>query len=64
MNPDIACIPNGVTTVVDCGSSGVSNFRAVVRILRDFEIRWRLVLHVSAGGCALPYLPRRREYCT
>ena len=50
VNPDIACIPNGVTTVVDCGSSGVSNFRAVVRILREFEIRWRLVLHVSAGG--------------
>lgn len=50
VNPDIACIPNGVTTVVDCGSSGISNFRAVLRILRDFEIRSRLVLHVSAGG--------------
>lgn len=50
LNPDIACIPNGVTAVVDCGSSGVSNFRAVLRILRDFEIRSRLVLHVSAGG--------------
>lgn len=50
LNPDIACIPNGVTAVVDCGSSGISNFRAVLRILRDFEIRSRLVLHVSAGG--------------
>ncbi len=50
LNPDIACIPNGVTAVVDCGSSGISNFRAVLRILRDFEIRSKLVLHVSAGG--------------
>ena len=50
LNPDIACIPNGVTMVVDCGSSGVSNYRAVLRILNGFEIRTRLVLHVSAGG--------------
>lgn len=50
LNPDIACIPNGVTAVADCGSSGISNFRAVLRILRDFEIKTKLVLHVSAGG--------------
>ena len=50
LNPDIACIPNGVTAVVDCGSSGVSNFRSVLRILKDFEIKSKLVLHVSAGG--------------
>lgn len=50
LNPDIACIPNAVTTVVDCGSSGVSNYEGVLRTLRDFEIRTRLILHVSAGG--------------
>ena len=50
LNPDIACIPNGVTAVADCGSSGISNFRSVLRVLRDFEIKSRLVLHVSAGG--------------
>ncbi len=50
LNPDIACIPNGVTMAVDCGSSGVSNYEAVLRTLRDFEIRSKLILHVSAGG--------------
>lgn len=50
LNPDIACIPNAVSMVVDCGSSGVSNYEGVLRTLREYEIRSRLVLHVSAGG--------------
>lgn len=50
LNPDIACIPNGTTLVVDCGSSGVSNYEAVLHTLRSYEIKSRLVLHVSAGG--------------
>jgi dihydroorotase len=50
LNPDIACIPNGTTLVVDCGSSGVSNYEGVLHTLRSYEIRSRLVLHVSAGG--------------
>ena len=50
MNPDIGGIPNGVTAMVDCGSSGVSNFRAVLRNLEHYEVKSKLVLHVSAGG--------------
>ena len=50
MNPDIGGIANGVTAMVDCGSSGVSNFRAVLRNLEHYEVKSKLVLHVSAGG--------------
>ena len=50
MNPDIGGIANGVTAMVDCGSSGVSNCRAVLRTLEQYETKSKLVLHVSAGG--------------
>ncbi len=50
MNPDIAGIPMGVTTMVDGGSTGVSNYRAFLHQLDGYETKSRIALNVCAGG--------------
>lgn len=50
INPDLAMLPLGVTTVVDAGSSGVSTYRSFMDRLDDCRIKSRLFLHVSPTG--------------
>lgn len=47
---DLACIPSGVTAAIDAGSSGVSNYRGLLRTLDGCLTRTKIMLHVSAGG--------------
>lgn len=47
---DLACIPAGVTAAIDAGSSGVSNYRGLLRTLDGCLTRTKIMLHVSAGG--------------
>lgn len=50
MPADLGLIPGGVTATIDAGSTGVSNFRSLLRYLDTCEIKAKLMLHVSAGG--------------
>lgn len=38
VNPDIVCLPNGVTSVVDAGSSGWVNYHCFATA--SFRLRW------------------------
>lgn len=50
MNTDLACIPTGVTAAVDCGSTGVSNVKSLLRDLAVCETKTKIVLNICAGG--------------
>ena len=50
INPDIAMLPNGVTTVVDAGSSGVSSYRSFLDRLNLCRVKTKLFLQVSPTG--------------
>lgn len=50
MPADIAGIPSGVTATIDAGSSGVSNYRGLLRVLDQCETRTKIMVHLSAGG--------------
>ena len=50
MPADLACIPMGVTATIDAGSSGVSNYRSLLRYTDTCEMKTKIMLHASAGG--------------
>lgn len=50
MPADLGMIPAGVTAAMDAGSTGVSNFRALLRYLDSCELKTKIMLHASAGG--------------
>ncbi len=50
MPADLAGIPSGVTATIDAGSSGVSNYRGLLRLLDQCETKTKILLHLSAGG--------------
>ena len=50
MPVDIAGIPMGVTATIDAGSTGVSNYRALLELLHSCETKTKILLHVSASG--------------
>ncbi len=54
IEPDPNCVAKGVTTAVDAGSAGATNFAAFRRfIIERSDTRIRAFLHISAAG--LPY---------
>lgn len=50
INPDLAMLPLGVTTVVDAGSSGASTYRSFIDRLNLCSIKTKLYLHISPTG--------------
>lgn len=50
MPADLACIPSGVTATIDAGSTGVSNYRALLRYIETCEVKAKIMLHASASG--------------
>ena len=50
MPVDLAGIPMGVTATIDAGSTGVSNYRALLALLANCETKTKIMLHVSASG--------------
>ena len=50
MPADLGCIPNGVTATIDAGSTGVSNYRALVQYMDTCEVKTKMMLHASASG--------------
>ena len=54
MPADLAAIPMGVTAIADAGSTGVSNYRGLLRQCRRNRIRSKIMLNVSACGIIMP----------
>ncbi len=52
LNPDIAMLPQGVTTVVDAGCSGVATYRSFLDRLNTYAIKTKIMLHVCPVGQA------------
>lgn len=50
--PDLATLPKGVTTVVDCGSSGPTNCMAFLDRLTQSVVKSRIYIHISPLGLA------------
>ena len=50
--PDLATLPKGVTTVVDCGSSGPTNCMAFLDRLSQCIVKSRIYVHISPLGLA------------
>lgn len=50
--PDLATLPKGVTSVVDCGSSGASNCLAFLDRLGQCIVKARIYIHISPLGLA------------
>lgn len=51
VNPDAVCLPNGVTTAVDAGSTGWGNYPALREyILRPAQTRLYAFVHLCATG--------------
>lgn len=50
MPADLGCIPNGVTATIDAGSTGVSNYRALLQYMDTCEVKTKMLLHASASG--------------
>lgn len=50
--PDLATLPKGVTTVVDCGSSGPTNCLGFLDRLKQNVVRSRIYIHISPLGLA------------
>ena len=65
LNPDLAFLPQGVTTAVDQGSAGIANFRNFVDGMARSAVKFRAYLQVSAPGQSSiayapePYVPER-----
>jgi dihydroorotase len=59
INPDLAMIPQGVTAVVDGGSSGVSNYRLLFELLDRSYVKTKIYLQVSPGGQTTHQFPER-----
>ncbi len=55
LDPDLTSLPKGVTTVLDCGSSGCSNFLGLRKfIIERSRTRIFALLHISSIGLASP----------
>jgi len=55
LNPDLTSLPKGVTTVLDCGSSGSTNFLGLRKfIIERSRTRVFALLHLSSIGLASP----------
>lgn len=50
IDPDLAMLPSGITTVVDAGSSGVSTYKSFLEQLDRRHIRTAFFLHISPTG--------------
>ncbi len=50
MPVDLPNIPNGVTAVLDAGSTGVSTYRYLAKALETCETKTKFMLNVSASG--------------
>lgn len=48
--PDLSMLPQGVTTVVDAGSAGVSTYRSFLDRLALCRIKTKFYLHISPTG--------------
>ena len=57
LNPDVAMLPHGVTTVVDAGCSGVATYRSFLDRLNTYKIKTKLLLHVCPVGQANHQFP-------
>ena len=47
---DLATLPKGVTTVVDCGTSGPTNCLGFIERLNALLVKSRLYIHISPLG--------------
>lgn len=61
---DLATLPKGVTTVVDCGSSGPTNCLGFLERLKSLLVRTRIYIHISPLGLSSrqfyePLLPEK-----
>lgn len=54
MPMDLGAIPMGVTAMVDAGSSGVANYRMLLKELERSKTRSKIMLNVSACGIVMP----------
>ena len=54
MPVDLGVLPMGITAIADAGSSGVANYRNLLRQLRGNKTRGKLMLNVSACGIIMP----------
>jgi dihydroorotase len=55
LNPDLTSLPKGVTTVLDAGSSGCTNFLGLRKfIIEPSRTRVLALLHISSIGLASP----------
>ncbi len=53
INPDLALLPQGVTTAVDQGSAGINNFESFFKtVINASQVRIFAYLHVSPAGLA------------
>lgn len=50
IDPDLTCIPNGVTAAVDQGSTGVTTCRSFLDELSNRHIKGKMFLHVTPTG--------------
>ena len=51
VDPDVACLPSGVTTAVDAGSTGWGNYAALRDyVMRDSQTRLYAFVHLCATG--------------
>ncbi|MGI6169198.1 MAG: amidohydrolase family protein [Christensenellales bacterium] len=50
IHPDLCTIPNGVTAVVDCGCTGVNNYRSLLDRLKTATVKSRIYINVSPLG--------------
>ena len=65
--PDLATLPKGVTTVVDCGSSGPTNCLAFLDRLSQCVVKSRIYIHISPLGLATqqfyePLVPEKWDW--
>ncbi len=54
MPVDLGALPMGITAIADAGSSGVANYRNLLKQLRANKTRGKLMLNVSACGIIMP----------
>lgn len=59
--PEALCFPTGVTTIVDCGSSGCSNFESFDALSRYSRVRQFAFLHVNPSGIPTTIYPEQHD---